>query len=117
MSAILCVICDKPIEGFVVTDPETGKTYHAGCVPKVFREEAKAQRQVTRENRVPQNVRNKLKRAVGKMGRSIERCEKLAAKAGKAKDDVRDTYQLMVEHGQEDAANAILEKYHFSLTD
>jgi len=114
---ILCVTCGKPIVGFVVTDPETGKKYHAGCVPTNFREEAKAQRKDARANRVPQKVRNKLKRAAGKMGRTIERCEKALAKADKAKDEIRETYKLMVDNGQQEAAHAVLDKYGFSLTD
>jgi hypothetical protein len=117
MSAVLCVTCGKPIEGFVVTDPETGKTFHAGCVPKVFREEAKAQRKVARENRVPQKTRNKMKRAEGKMAREVESAQKWAAKAGVAKDKVRETYQFMVDNGMMEQADAILEKYQFSLTD
>ena len=117
MEPILCVTCGKPIVGYIITDPETGKKHHAGCVPKNFREEAKAQRQDARANRVPVKVRNKLKRAKGKMGRGIERCEKWLAKAGKAKDDVRETYKLMVDNDQQEAADAVLEKYGFSLTD
>jgi hypothetical protein len=117
MSAVLCVTCNKPIEGFVVTDPETGKTYHAGCVPKTFREEAKTQRKEARDNRVPAKVRGKLKRAEGVLARAIERHGKWAAKADKAKDDARETYKLMVDNGQQEAADALLEKFKFSLTD